>query len=196
MLIAIVVVATVVALLAMPLDVEFDSRWPDATDNRVAIRWALGLVKVSVVPARRTALTDPGEASATAAPEQAVGESRGDAAGAIRALRMSGFRRRIWRFILDLWRSVHKRNVEITARIGLATPADTGRLWGLLGPLSALLRQASDVRLDLQPEFRRETVDVTARGHLRVYPIAWLWLLFGLLASPSAWRGVAAMRAV
>ena len=99
-------------------------------------------------------------------------------------------RRRLWRFARDCWRAVRKDDVRVKCRIGLAEPADTGMLWGVLGPISGGLQTVSDCDILLAPEFSGESFQCEAEGRLRVYPIQLGGLFAGLLASPRLWRAL------
>lgn len=196
MLVVTALLAFIGLLLALPLELEFDTQWPDTGRNRVGLRWAFGIVRVRLpagtpVSAGNDA-SKPGNAESEAL---VLAPQRGkQLISMIEAARVPGLRQRLWRFLGDLWRALRKDNLYIGCRIGLETPADTGMLWGVAGPAASLLQRLPDCRIVLSPEFDREIIEVTGRGTLRLYPLEVIVLSVGLLASPVLWRGLSAMR--
>jgi hypothetical protein len=110
------------------------------------------------------------------------------------AVRRQDFRRRLYRFTLDLWRSIGSKDVRVRARVGLGDPADTGMLWAVVGPVSGLLSSARDISIMIEPDFVDATFEVDGSGRLTFVPLQLVTLVLGLLVSPAAWRGVRAMR--
>lgn len=193
MFILLSVLAVIVAVLAIPLELEFDARWPESQHNRARLRWAFGLVRIEL-PGEAPTPTEKEGSERTPDAARKSGKER-PKRSFFRALRVADFRRRLWRFIGDLWAALHKRDLRIGCRLGLETPADTGLAWSVLGPIAGLLQTVPGAAIDLYPEFGDEVVEVTGQGMLRVYPLQMLALFVGLLVSPSVWRGVFAMRA-
>ena len=189
MAILLAILLLVVVLLSLPLEVRFDAKWPNAQGNQADLRWAFGLVSVDLA---RTDV-ERGEARPSAAPGESVdeGEPRSQNRARVRALfGDSVLRRRLWRFVRDCWHAVRKDDVRVECRIGLAEPADTGMLWGVLGPISGGLQSVSDCDILLAPEFSGESFQCAAEGRLKVYPIQLGGLFAGLLASPRLWRAL------
>ena len=77
------------------------------------------------------------------------------------------------------------------ARLGLGDPAETGRLWALLGPLNAAARNLARIDLQIEPEFLDPVFEFDARGACRLVPLRFLALAAAFLLSPAtlrAWR--------
>ncbi|MDH3560532.1 MAG: DUF2953 domain-containing protein, partial [Gammaproteobacteria bacterium] len=110
--------------------------------------------------------------------------------------RQKSFRRRVTRFIRDVWHAIHKRDVRLNVRIGLGDPADTGQLWAVVGPVAGILSTAREATVGIVPDFVEETFELDSRGNLRLIPLQMLYLAAGLLLSPSIWQGLKQMRAV
>ena len=94
----------------------------------------------------------------------------------------------------DIWRAVHKQNLVLRVRIGLGDPADTGRLWALVGPVSGMLATARDASIEIEPEFIDAVFELDSSGNIRVLPLQMVYLMFGLLISPSFWHGFRHLR--
>ena len=183
-----------VVLLALPFEFEFDARWPETDGNRACVSWAFGAVRFQ--------LGGNGEKRERPAPADRQPETSTTAAtkrsdqpiSIMRAFKLPKFRRRLWRFACDLWGAVHKRDLQLSCRVGLEDPADTGLIWAVLGPVSGMLRNVPDCDVALTPDFNVPSLELAGLGALRVYPIRIVGLVVSLLASPSLWRGVSAMR--
>ena len=78
--------------------------------------------------------------------------------------------------------------------LGLGDPADTGQLWALMGPVSALSSNLRDAAVHIEPDFNEATLEVDGSGEIRIVPLEFLYLGCGLLVSPSFWRGARLLR--
>ncbi len=189
---AIVVAVVIVAVLAVPIVVRFDVAWHGELEQRFELRWAFGLVRTCVSQAKSRVPAAP--RSVRKSENGVPSRSRQKRAHVLAALRLKSFRRRVMRFIGSLWRAVRKDRISVTARVGLGDPADTGRLWALVGPCAALLQQIPDVVVSVVPDFDDLSFELESSGTIRVVPLAVLLLIVGLVASPSVWHAVRVLR--
>ncbi len=79
-------------------------------------------------------------------------------------------------------------------RIGLGDPADTGQLWSIVGPVAGILANSKEVVLEIEPEFFDATFELDGSGNIGIVPLQLIYLIFGVLLSPSVWQGVKQMR--
>lgn len=103
------------------------------------------------------------------------------------------FRRRVLRLIGDLVRATRPRELRVRARLGLGDPADTGRLWAVVGPLSAAARSLRDADVSIEPEFIEPALELDVRGRVRLVPLRLLGLAIAFALSPPsirAWRSL------
>lgn len=187
-------VTALLALLAIPVTLRFRIAWDRTLEQDVRLLWAFGLVDARLRPLQ-TATGIRRDEAARRPGRSASGKRRGRGANALGALRDRRFRRRLARFLGDLWRAVGKRDVRLRIRIGLDDPADTGRLWALLGPVAGLLAAVQEVSISLEPEFAGEAFALEGNGSLRLVPLRVVCLTAGLSLSPAFWQGVRALRA-
>lgn len=184
-------VGLVLLLLAVPVDVAFRLDGPEALRGQITVRWLLGLVRL-----RRPV---PGAPGPPPAPGTGVGArrrrtrrgDRGRPARIAAVLRQDAFRRRAFRFVRDLVRAVGLRRLRLRLRLGLDDPADTGRLWALVGSLNALVPYPPGAIVQLEPEFREPSLEFHADGRLVLVPLRFLILAVAFALSPSsirAWR--------
>jgi hypothetical protein len=207
-------------LAAIPLHVRFRLDFRGRLRRSLRLAWGFGLVRLKfeggTAPAsaptdgagssrtgestERTTAQSAKEPPTPAAERRAEpgtespserSTSPGNATRYLAPLRVRAFRRRVLRFARDCWKALRAR-VDLRARIGLGDPADTGELWALLGPLSALLGMLTPSSIIIEPEFDDATFEFHSSGELRVIPLQFAWLVLSLACSPGIWRGVRA----
>ena len=178
-------------LLAIPLTLVYHIRWPEASQNVVTLRWAFGLVRVRIPADRLGDRSGKSSGKGETKTQDEAGRSSDDDRWAFfRVVRRKELRRRIIRFVRDLWHSVYKENVRLHVRIGLDDPADTGQLWAVLGPAAGALGNLRHASIQIEPTFVETTFDVDSSGSLRVIPLQTLYLTAALLLSPGFWRAI------
>lgn len=184
-------VLLLVGLLAIPVGLEFRVTWNETFEDDVRLRWAFGLVRVRIplTGARNRAGGEP-----ASEPSARTGARTGGRAF-LRAARDRALRQRIGRFLGDLWRAARKRDLRLRVRIGLGDPADTGRLWSVLGPLDGMLASLPQLTVEVEPDFVDSTLSLNANGSVEIVPLRLACLGAALLVSPSVWRGLRLLRA-
>lgn len=180
-----------ILMLAVPVTLTYRVNWRRSFEANITLKWLFGLVRIPL----------PSTASTTPVGEQKTITSKGTKkrrtnrkTNPMVALRQSAFRRRLFRFVSDVWHAIHKQHVVLRIRIGLGDPADTGQLWAVLGPLSGMLATFQDILIEIEPEFVDTVFELDSSGNIRVIPLQLLYIASGLLVSPAFWRGVNQMR--
>ena len=187
----------IVALLAVPVTLSFRVSWQRAFRGSVKLGWLFGLVRVRL-PSAKPKPDSSGErksARKKLARKKPVKAASGKKSGPVAAIRWKPFRQRIVRFVGAVWRAIHKRDLKLRIRIGLGDPADTGQLWAVVGPVSGLLANSREASIEIEPEFIDPVFELDSSGSIRVIPLQLVYLVLGLLLSPSVWQGVKRMRA-
>ncbi len=185
------IVVFLVALLAVPLEWTFNVRQDaGAREADSHFRWLFGLVKFRA--------TGSPEAEAKAKPKKSKKEKKPKAKrrhSLLAAVSVDGFVGRVLGLIRRLLSAIHIHHLNLNARLGLGDAADTGRLWGFVGPLSVLLNQPEVARICIEPEFYDEVFDVQADGRIQVVPLRLVGLILGFLLSLNTLRAYRAIRA-
>jgi len=189
-----VVVTALVALLAIPVTLTFRFAWPETAGNQLRLTWAFGLVNVRLPTPASGPPVEKADVDARAT-KRAAKRRHGPKPNLFAALRHRPFRQRVLRLAMDLWRAVDRQNLQLDLRIGTGDPAETGQLWGVLGPISGMLQSLEDGRIRVTPEFVEAVFDFDGSGRLRVIPLQVLAIAIGLMFSPPVWRGLRAVRA-
>lgn len=190
---ALLVVAGLLGLvflvLAVPVDVEFRLEGIEPFTGHLGVRWLFGLVRYRV-PVPRAGPRP--EAKPKAAEVRARPEGRRRHRNVLAALKETAFRQRVYRLAGDLIRAVHPHRLRLLMRIGLGDPADTGRLWAVVGPLSAVPLRNAELRI--QPDFLDPVLEVEADGRLLLVPLSILILAIAFALSPPTIRAWSALR--
>ena len=185
------VLLAIAALLAVPLCVAFRLEGLEPFTGRLTVRWLFGLVRVRVrIPRARAAAAGraPGPKRA---PRRAGRRRRVGPGKVVAVLRQGAFRRRLRRLAAELVRAAHLTGLRLRMRLGLGDPADTGRLWAVIGPLSAAAHALRDADVRVEPEFVDPVLEFDARGRMTVVPLQVLGLAVRFALSPAsirAWR--------
>lgn len=182
---AAIILLLILALLSIPITLQFIFAWPETSSNSIRLRWAFGLVRMRF---RHDGARDrPGEQSESA-------ESPLPKRDFVPVFGERRVRRRTIRFFSDLWGAIHKENVCLRARIGLDDPAETGQLWAVLGPLAGALSMIRSASIVLEPDFLNSVLDVDARGRIRFIPIRLIGLVLAMPFSPAFWIAIRRLR--
>lgn len=189
-----ILLVVVIALVAIPIDVAFNIDRVGKFQGQVNIRWLFGLVRfrmdipAAAKPKKRKPETKPAPAEKAGERKEAPGP-----ANIINVIKQSAFRRRVYRFVKDIFRAAHSHDLFLRMRIGLGDPADTGRLWAVLGPAAALAASIPRAEVRIKPEFMDPVFEFQSHGRFRLIPLQFLTLVIGFALSPSslrAWRSL------
>lgn len=176
-----------VLLLALPIDVAFRVEGIETFNGQIAICWMFGLVRFRVrIPGVSKPAREPKAAKVRVKPDKRIGHLH-----VVALLRQAAFRQRVYRLVADLAGAAHLRQLRLRMRLGLGDPADTGRLWALVGPLNAVAQNLRNADVQIEAEYLDPVFEFQARGRLLLVPLQFLILAIGFALSPAsirAWR--------
>ena len=180
---------SLLVLLAIPVELTFAvRRHAGRGEGGGTLRWLFGLLRLR--------LESPGGwGRAKLKPRERRGHRHpiGRTRWVTAALRVEGFRWRLMRLVRDLLRHVRVSHLSLEARLGLGDPADTGRLWAVVGPLAALLARPPVTYIAVEPEFFDETFEFEGEGRIRIVPLQLLFVALRFVLSPSSLRVLCAI---
>jgi len=183
------------ALLAVPLEVVFRCRGIEAVEAQVAMRWLFGLVRFRFrVPDRAKHHRRPTPVEEGPECKRAQGGEKGRRANLLAVIRQQDFRRRAYRLARDLLRATRLRQLGLRLRLGLGDPAETGRLWAVVGPLNAMAQNLRNADVRIEPEFVDPVLEFDAHGRILLVPLQLLTLLIAFALSPAAIRAWRVLR--
>lgn len=176
------VVAFFLLLLSVPVDLKVILEKDDGVRSRFRLEWMFGLVGKDIHKKR-------------AKPPKKKRKPRRlpKVRPFLAVLRNRGFVRGAARFLKDIIRLIRIRELTVDLHLGLPDPADTGLLFGAVGPPTLLVNHLTPARIRIYPDFERATFRGTLRGHLRVLPIQIVARATVFLFSPETLRAVKTM---
>jgi hypothetical protein len=191
-------------LLAVPLELAFRFEGIEPLNGQVVLRWLFGLVRFRIaVPGAGKRRPAEGEEPPSAPQPAGKGAQRppGRPRGSERErkgrpnvlalLREAELRQRCVRLLSDVMSAAHLSELKLRVRLGLGDPADTGRLWAIVGPLGLLARRLRNADVRIEPAFMEPVLEFQAQGRSRLIPLQLLALAIGFVLSPvsvRAWR--------
>jgi hypothetical protein len=184
-----VLLVLIIALLAVPLTIVFSIHRIEETQGRVHFRWLFGLVRFQLrFPQPTRAESRPKPRTKTTARSSGRSWKKGKPGGILALLKQPAFRRRAYRFLRDLLTASRAQDLFLRLRIGTGDPADTGRLWAIMGPIAAMAQTLQSAEVHIEPEFTDPLFEVESRGHLRLVPIQFIALATAFMLSPTVLR--------
>lgn len=167
-------------LLAVPVEFAFEVEQDRARKSNAMFVLLFGLVKIPLHPRawpkkkKRTNHGDSGERE-----ENKSGKSK------FRLIRNSNFRRPLIRSIRRLLNCVRIHDFDLYMRIGLDDPADTGQLWGIIGPIAGPLTCCGNTSVQIIPDFTNEVFFGYCRGRFRVVPLRLISVAAAFILNPK-----------
>ena len=175
-----------VLLLSIPVDLAFSFERGEGSRSRMRIGWLFGLIGKDLGGEKKGREKKPKEMKAK--------KGRRSFRGPLAVFGARGFSGRLLLLARRLVRSVQVRDVDVEFQVGTGDPAETGLLYGVIGPTVALARSSFSPNIRIEPNFVEETIEGHARGAVRVYPIRLIPPLVAFALSPATFRGVRALR--
>jgi hypothetical protein len=178
-----VLLAALLVLLALPVTVAFRINRRKEIKGKVIVHWFFGLVRFRI--------SVPGRPKAEPRPKRVPGKKTGKRKPGAKLrrtftlLKHSPFRRRTIRFIKGLLQATHTRGLYCRLRIGLDDPADTGLLWGVLGPVAGIAASFRCAEVRIEPEFADPVLEVESHGEFRLIPLQFIGLVSAFVLSPA-----------
>jgi hypothetical protein len=196
LLIIAVLFGLLVLALAVPIDVAFRFEDIEAFKGQIKIRWLFGLVRFRfTLPAAAKSKHRKPEPEPQVAEAPKKPKARGRRANVLAALRQAAFRRRAYRFVKDLLRAAHAHEFYLRLRLGLGDPADTGRLWAFVGPLSVLAQNFPNAEVRIEPQFMDAVCEFETHGRFVLIPLQFIALAIAFALSPPSIRAWLTLKA-
>lgn len=180
-----------VAILAIPISVEFSILQREEFHGQASLCWLFGLVRFRM---RVPQAAKPTPVKKKPAKKYKSGEKSGGFRAVSAMLGQKRFRRRAWRFVRDCVHAIYTRDLNLYARVGLGDPADTGRLWAAVGPIAGMLESMRAATVCIEPDFLDATLEVDGHGEIHLIPLQLLFLATAFALSPSTMKALIAMR--
>ena len=185
-----ILLALLLGLLAVPVKVAFRIDRIHETTGHVNFGWLFGLVRFRIaIPG-----TVDTESQRKRRPAKKQQKKIGNPRGVFVLLKQPAFRQRTIRFIKNVLRAVHPRDLYLRLRIGLGDPADTGRLWVILGPAAGIAANLRGAEVRIEPEFMDPALEVESHGEFRLVPLQFIALTIVFVLSLTTLRAYRTLR--
>ncbi|WP_395377541.1 DUF2953 domain-containing protein [Marinicella sp. W31] len=180
---------TLVMLLAIPISLSFKINEHSESKNKIVVRWFFGLIKF------RVPLTqDASPVSESRLKKSTKTGSDKRSKKIFKLLLQKNFRHRLFEYVRDVWRSIVKQDIKLHIKTGLGDPADTGKLWGIVGPISSGLVHVHHLPVFIEPDFMYARFEINGHGTLRFIPLRIIFVSLKLFFSPVLWKGLRQIR--
>ena len=182
-----IVVLLISALLAIPVSLAFNISKENKFESEFKLGWLFGLVRVQIpTQEKKPEPSDTKKKEKDKVVKRATRKRKGRSA--MHLVFNQQFRQRLFKYTSDIWRSIKKEDIEIYVQAGFDDPANTGQLWGFVGPVAGRLAGIQQHSINIQPNFINQVFEFEGKGELRFSPLKIIGISFGLLLSPSMWR--------
>jgi len=180
-------VLLVVVMLASP--VRFTVTIDTSATKRVhtKVNWFYGLLNFELKDYRKT----PKKTKQAAVKSRTISKRRFSKITRKKVkflLPSKGFKRRIFRFLLDFIKTINLSVSYFKLGFGLNDPAETGKLYALLFPLSIWLKQHGIKQTELIPHYMDYAFYLKSEINIQFVPLKQLGLIMQFLISPVIWQ--------
>lgn len=184
-----VLLVLVIALLAVPLTIVFSIHRIKETQGHIRFRWLFGLVRFQLrIPQANQAEPRPEPKAKKAAKSPRPRGEKGNPRSMLTLLKQPAFRRRFFIFLRDMLTASRAQDLFLRLRIGTGDPADTGRLWAIIGPIAGMAQNLRSAEVHIEPEFMDPLFEVESHGQFRLVPIQFIALTTVFMLSPTMLR--------
>ncbi len=181
MLTASVVLFILFFLLIVPVEAEFKFNNLSGNEKIVNLKALFGLLSITVYPSVKS--------EKHKIKEKAVNKKKKKSdpgiSKVISILNNGKFLGKTLHTFKKLLFSIKPDLNQFHFRLGLNDPADTGILWGLIGPLSGILYGFTEKDVIIEPDFLDPALGLNTRGSLTIVPLEILYISIGYLISPT-----------
>jgi len=178
------------AVMVVPVDLFFTVQRDDTFQGHASIGWLFGLVRIPLHSKEKEA-RQPKKPQKKKKTEHRRSRRDGLHVGAM--LRSPGFISLLIRMLRRLKACIHIRQLRLHILLGLDDPADTGQLWGMIGPLALAIPVPAGANVAIQPEFTGAAFLVDGEGAIRIIPIEIIGSLIAFALSPATLRALYAL---
>lgn len=179
----------VILLLVVPLQIIFSLEGSPSFKRHISVCLLFGLIRLPV-PSRSAKKLIRRKARRK---EPGIRRGKRRVRHIIRLLKSKGFFRRLLRFISDIYKAARIQISGLHCIFGLDDPADTGRLWAVIGPVSSIIDNLYMPGLHIEPDFINEIFYIEGKGEISMVPIRILYIVAMFLLSPAVIRAGWAM---
>ena len=171
------VILFIILMLSIPVDMTFDLATHEHTKAKIRIGWLFGLVWKDI------------RARKEKKPKEKPKKRRKRGIKSfLPLLRIKGLPGKILKLVRQIFGCLRIKQLDVTLRVGLDDPFDTGMLCSVLWPALIPPSPSGKVRFRLEPVFSEFAFEASLQGWVRLFPIQLVWLLVSFVLSPTGLR--------
>lgn len=181
-----IIVALLLLVLLIPINLQVHFVDKNMAQNHINVRWLFGLICVRITLDKLpfTARKRVPEESAYPQTIRAVKKHL----SSLSTVANSDAWTSVKKYGGKLWNAIQFRKMHLSLRLGLDDPADTGMLWGFVGPIAGYLSNHDDANICLVPVFTEETFEFRGRGYVQFIPLQVLSIILMFFISIRTWN--------
>lgn len=181
-------------LLTIPLSFSFSIIKKQRLESHTTIIGLFGLVKIQTHFPHRVQSKKKPAAITSKVKRNAKQARKTHNRQGLALITQPVFRRHIMKFIKRMITATHAKNIYLCCRLGLSDPADTGRLWSVIGPLSGLVKNLQSMTIKIEPEFINEGIEIESHGNFRLVPLQLITIILAFIFSATTLRAWQTLR--
>jgi hypothetical protein len=159
--------------------------WDERPETRIRIGWLFGLVHKDLGGEKEEKEREPPEDDEQKNKKK---KKKIDGREVLRILKIEGMSGSLEELVTGLIGALRIRFFRVHLRVGLADPADMGRLLGLLWSMIAQLEAFFPTDAKIEPTFYEEVFGAEMAGAVRVWPFRVAPPVVRFLLSRPAWK--------
>jgi hypothetical protein len=171
------VILFIVLMLSIPVDIKFDLATHEHAKAKIRIGWLFGLVWKDIRARKKQKPK-----------EKPKKRSKRGIKSFLPLLRIKGLVGKILKLIRQILGCLKIKQLDVTSRVGLGDPFDTGMLCSVLWPALIPPSPSGKVRFRLEPVFSEFAFEASLQGWVRLFPIQLVWPLVSFVLSPTGLR--------
>ena len=176
----------IILFLMIPIDIIFSFHRCPSIQRCICVYWMFGLIRFPVPLRSIGNLFRQRSGRKESKGRRSLSHLR----RVIMVLKSKGFSCRLLKFISDMYKAMRIRILSLYFNFGLDDPADTGRLWAFIGPISTIFANLYIPNIYIEPDFMAETFYVEGKGEIRIIPMRVLYTVTIFLLSPTTIRAI------
>jgi len=179
MLTAFIILFILLLLLLIPVDLSFKYKNFEGPVKKVRLSWFFGLISFKVYPKK----------ASTKVKKEVIPPPEGKKGPGIskitKILGNRKFTSKTYNTIRSLLKSLKPNIDSFNLKLGLSDPADTGLLWGLMGPVSGMFYGFTDKDIYIEPDFLDPAFNLETEGKISIIPLETLIISVSYILSPT-----------
>ena len=177
---ACIIIFLFLLVLIIPVETAFKLKSREKPYGKIVLSLMFGLITYPIYPQKAKIAKDKPKA-----PKPKKGKRPKDRRRFLKLIGNTKLLSSIIHTIRSLLSSIKPDLEKFYLRFGIGDPADTGVVWGCLGPISGFLYSLNNKNFAIEPDFFEPAFDLEAEGRLSIVPFEIILIFLRFLISPT-----------